>query len=187
MRAEPDQPLFRYLLGALLLQRGGDSLNETIALAREVVAGQANNSGYNMLRGDAAAELGLWRDAIEGHLTVIDRLPDSHLRLRVPMVLSGKADELAALYDGAVRAHPEMPLERLSTFRTLQAGALDRGVPAMALVTLPKPGNLYLLMLFVEGLNIPPCHIFLGLFPHDHLVPAWAEDLARWRDRPGAS
>lgn len=75
-----------------------------------------------MLRGDAAAELGLWPEAIEGYLAVIDRqadLPDPHLRFRVPMVLSGKAGELAALYDGAVRAHPEMPLERLSSFRTL--------------------------------------------------------------------
>ena len=106
-------------------------------------------------------------------------LPDSHLRLRVPMVLSGKASGLAALYDGAVRAHPEMPLEPLSSFRTLQAGALDRGVPAMALVTMPKSGSLYLRMRFVEGLNIPPCHVSLDLFPHDHLVPAWAEDLAR--------
>jgi hypothetical protein len=49
----------------------------------------------------------------------------------------------------------------------------------MALVTMPKSGSLYLLMRFVEGLNIPPYHISLDLFPHDHLVPAWAEDLAR--------
>ena len=45
LRAEPDQPLVRYFLGALLLQRGGDSLNEALALAREAVAGQANNPG----------------------------------------------------------------------------------------------------------------------------------------------
>ena len=45
LRAEPDQPLVRYFLGALLAQCGGDSLNEALALARQAVAGQSNNPG----------------------------------------------------------------------------------------------------------------------------------------------
>lgn len=165
-----------------MLERGGGAWEEALALAREAVADQPGSPSYNMLRGDAAANLGQWPEAIESYRAVMDLqpgLPDPYLRIRVPLFLSGRAKELAALYDRAVRHHPEMPLERLSNFASLQADARARGVPAIVLITMPKSGSLYLLMRFVDGLNVPNCHISLDLFPADHVVPAWAEDLAR--------
>lgn len=183
LRTHPGSTIVRSLLSNLLLTGGN---REALAEALEHAVFAARTDSYNaanhLLVGDIATKIQNWDCAADAYRRVIaiePDLPDPYLRIKNPLVLTGRSGELVDLYDKAIRSYPKLPLERLTDFVALQDAAIERDIPGILLITMPKSGSLYLLARFARGLGIPICHASLDLFPVDHVVPAWAENLAR--------
>jgi tetratricopeptide (TPR) repeat protein len=133
------------------------------------------------LAGNIATGLPDWPNAPQYFLRTIEiepNLPDAYLRLKNPMILSGRAEELVSIFERALIENPSMPLERLTAFAFLQKRAIANDLPDMLVVTMPRTGSLYILMRLSTGLSIPVSHVSLNLFPKDHVIPCWARTLA---------
>lgn len=177
----PDHDLTRYFLSGVLYERGGACMDEALNLIRLAADSAPHNAAIQFTRGNICTALELWHEAVDSYRCVIEAhpdMPDAYLRIKAPMLRSGRPDELVDLFDRAVRAYPRMALERTADFTERQAEARRRGIPPLLFVTMPKSASVYVLLRFAHGLGIPTCRVSLDLFPADQVIPSWAEGLA---------
>ena len=181
LKRHPDHLPIAYSLAAVLYEKGAENMPEALSLLDAVATHDPLNPAVEQLCGQIHEFLGHWPEAAASYRRVIEcqpDVPDPYLRIKTPLVLLGAIDELVELYDRAIRTYPRMPLERTADFVDQQAAALERNLPGVLFVTMPKSASIYILLRFVGGLRVPPCRVSLDLFPVDHVVPSWAESLA---------
>jgi hypothetical protein len=98
--------------------------------------------------------------------------------IMTPLIALGRLEWLVDVYD---RADPTLVRRSGQTHEKLmsQEAAIERGIPPITMVTLPKSGTMYSIERITKQFDIPHFPLGLGTFPKDLNIPKWVRNLAR--------
>lgn len=165
-----------------LLRQNGAEDGQFVGLAERILGFEHVDASTLTVVGSALDAAGKPDQAIAAHLRAIQSdaaAVEAYRQLATPMVEAGRAEELAELYDRALRQHPAMHLDHADGFLAEQRAGIDRGIPGVCIFTMPKTGTEFINARLCTALNVPRSRLSLHLFPDDIVIPSWSERVAR--------